>query len=399
MAKGSISPNKLYQRRSGKIWYFKFTNSAGKRVQKSTGITDKKKAEEFQKKFLEQVGRNKPTYAKPWTFREIVSQYKNIETNPRYIESKITQKNYSKEHAKDVAVKAKLLTEITDKHLPGLMDEYVSDLNRRDIRNIAAAIVKERGNCRTAQQIFINCKTFLKQAVADDLIIASPGEGISNIGYKEIPTIAIHEELLSWMITKKDLFPSIEFWAYMTVLATSGMRRGEAMAISKSRIHGSLLTIDQQIKSNSQSISKPKGGFVRTIPLSKIALNALKEIEQEDGEFYFPLSRNWVADQLGKLKAALKAADPQNKPTWDKLTPHVLRRSVNTNLLLHGASESLVAEYMSWRHQRQDVDTMIPMQRRYFKIKSTNLQPIADMIDVIYSLETKKAKEFILNEA
>ena len=278
------------------------------------------------------MGRNRPIYAKPYTFREVVSQYEKIETNPRYIESKITQKNYSTEHARDVGVKAKLLTEIVDKYLPGVMDDYVSDLTRRDVKDIAAVIVKERGNCRTAQQLFINCKTFLKQAVADDMILSSPGEGISNIGYNEVPTISIHEELITWMINKRELFPSTDFWAFITIAATTGMRRGEVVAISKSRLHGNLLTIDQQIKSNSQSISKPKGGFVRTIPLSKITMAALKEIEPTDGEFYFPLSRNWVVDQLGKLKAALKAVDTKNMDIWSKLTPHVLRRSANTNL-------------------------------------------------------------------
>ncbi len=399
VAKGSISPGKLYQRRTSLIWCFKYTDSSGKRSQKSTGTTDKKRAEEFQRTFLEQMGRNRPIYAKPYTFREVVSQYLKVETNPRYIESKVTQKNYSDSHAKDVGVKAKMLTEIVDKHIPGLMDEYISNITRRDVKNIAAAIVTEIGNCRTAQQIFINCKTFFKQAVADDMILASPGEGISNIGYKEVPTIAIHEELITWMINERRLFPSTEFWAFITVAATTGMRRGEVAAIAKSRLHGNLLTIDRQIKSNSLSISKPKGGFVRTIPLSKIAMEALSEIDPKDGEFYFPLSRNWIVEQLGKLKAALKAVDQENLAVWSKLTPHVLRRSVNTNLLIYGASQHLVAEYMSWKHQNQNIDTMIPMQRRYFKIKSTNLQPIADMIDVIYSLETKKAKVFDLNNA
>jgi integrase len=232
--------------------------------------------------------------------------------------------------------------------------------------------------------------------VADDIILVSPASGIPNIGYKEKTLNAIHEEHLAWMIQQKHLFPSVEFWAYITVVATTGMRRGEAIAISTERLTGNLYTIDQQIKSNSQYISAPKGGFSRTIPLPQIAINALKEIQPTDGPYYFPLSRNWVTSQLGLLKAALKAADPEHRSIWLSMTPHTLRRSLNTNLLVHGASDHLVAEYMSWRHQNQNNDSVLVMQRRYLKLATNDLQQIADMIDTIYTYKEKEKKEEII---
>ena len=384
-SKGSVSPSKLYPRGKGKIWYFKITDSSGKRVQRSTGTSDKKLAEEFQRKYLEQVGRNRPLYAEALTFRQVVDQYTKIETNPRYQDAQVSQTNYTDEHAHNVARMAKYLKQIADKRLPGLMDAYVSDLTKRDIKDLAAAIVAERGNTRTAQQIFSNCKTFLKQAVADDTILVSPASGIPNIGYTEKKLIAIDEEMLAWMINQRQLFPSSEFWAYVTVVAVTGMRRGEAIAMSRDRLTGNLYTIDQQIKANSQYISKPKGGLSRTIPLPRIALAALEEIPPADGPFYFPLSRNWVTSQFGLLKAAIKAADPANRSIWSVMTLHTMRRSLNTNLLVHGMSDHLVAEYMSWKHQSQNQDASIIMQRRYLKLNESKLQPVADMIDRLYA--------------
>jgi integrase len=243
--------------------------------------------------------------------------------------------------------------------------------------------------------VFALCKTILKQAVADDLILTSPGEGIPNIGYTEKKLIAIDEELLAWMINQRQLFPSSEFWAYVTVVAVTGMRRGEAIAMSRDRMVGNLYTIDQQIKANSQYISKPKGGFLRTIPLPRIALDALNEIPPADGPFYFPLSRNWVTSQFALLKAALKAADPEHRSIWSVMTLHTLRRSLNTNLLVQGMSAPLVAEYMSWKHQRQDRDSSIIMQRRYLKLNESKLQPVADMIDQLYAYTGKEQERVI----
>jgi integrase len=383
--KGSVTPGVLYPRGKAGIWYFKATDQGGKRIQRSTGTSDRKEAEEFQKRWVEQHGRNRPIYAKPLTFREVVVPYQDPATNPRYRDAKIQESNYTDEHAANFARHAKKLEEILDKRLPGLMDEQVSDITKRDMKDVAAAIVAERGKCRTSQQVFAVCKTILRQAVSDDLILTSPGAGIPNIGYTEKKLIAIDEEMLAWMINQRQLFPSLEFWAYVTVVAVTGMRRGEAIAMSRDRLTGNLYTIDQQIKANSQYISKPKGGLSRTIPLPRIALAALEEIPPTDGPFYFPLSRNWVTSQFGLLKAALKAADPANRSIWSVMTLHTLRRSLNTNLLVHGMSDHLVAEYMSWKHQSQNQDASIIMQRRYLKLNESKLQPVADMIDRLYA--------------
>jgi hypothetical protein len=51
--KGSLGATKLYRRDGGSAWYFKYTDTGGKRCQRSTGMTDKRDALRFQKKFLE----------------------------------------------------------------------------------------------------------------------------------------------------------------------------------------------------------------------------------------------------------------------------------------------------------------------------------------------------------
>ena len=385
--KGSLGLTKLYQRNGGKVWYFKYTDTGGRRCQRSTGLTDKREALRFQKKFLELSGRNRSVYATNKSFRDVAMMYLDPETNPRRAEALVAEHHYSEQHALNVARYAGYLIKICDKSLPGILDKPIAELTRVDVKGISAAIVAERGKCRTAQHIFQACKTILKQAAADDLMLISPGSGIPNIGYKEKSMVSIHEGDIAWMLGKKELFPSLHYWVYVTVLATTGMRRGEAIAISTSRIIDGLLTIDRQVMANSQVLSEPKWGLVRTITLAKVTLDALAQIQPDENGFYFPLTRNWVTNQLSLLKASLKAADPERATMWGKLTPHVLRRSLNTNLLLHGAPALLVAEYLSWHHQVQTLDPIEPMQRRYFEAVSTDLQPVADAIDRLFGYE------------
>jgi integrase len=388
--KGSLSVTKLYKRNGGDVWYFKYTDTGGKRCQRSTGCTDRREALRFQKRFLELSGRNRAVFAANKSFRDVARLYLDPQTNPRMKEALIAEHRYSMEHALNVARYTRYMISVCDEHLPGILDKPIAELTKLDVKAISAAISAVYGKCRTAQHVFSACKMILNQAATDDLMLVSPGTNIPNIGYKEKTMTSIHEQDIAWMLGRQDLFPSLHYWVYITVLATTGMRRGEAIAVSTGRIIGGMLTIDQQIKANSQDISDPKWGLVRTIPLAKITLDALARVQPDEKGFYFPLTRNWVTSQLGLLKASLKAADPGRAAIWGKLTPHVLRRSLNTNLLLNNGSLALlVAEYLSWHHQNQALDPIEPMQRRYFEAVSTDLRPVADAIDKLFGFQVK----------
>ncbi len=68
---------------------------------------------------------------------------------------------------------------------------------------------------------------------------------------------------------------------------------------------------------------------------------------------------------------------------WQKITPHMLRHSLNTMLRVAGLPDVLVAEYMSWEHQVNAV------QQGYTHIYSTNLRPVAKKIDVLLGYDAK----------
>ena len=168
------------------------------------------------------------------------------------------------------------------------------------------------------------------------------------------------------------------------------MRKSEAMAIDSKSIYNGTLMINQQVSPHVNHLVAPKCGIIRSVPLSRITQAALSEIRPDKQGRYFPnYTYNCITTDLMKLRVALATEDKENAVIWKSLTPHMLRHSANTNLLVAGASPVLVAEYLAWKHQE-----LVDMQRRYTHMVAMNLKPVADKIDELY--EYKDAKKNIL---
>ena len=374
---GSLNVGKLYKR--GAIWYFRITDNNGKRIQKSTGKTLKREAQEYASEYLHMAdNRDKEQRNKP-TLKEELTLYLDPSTNPRYKQAQIQEVFYSLGYAKQVARLAKLVVTVTEKRLPVLIDVPVDQITRRDMKDIQIAIVEERGHTRTAQHMFSTLKTIFSHLMEDSLIPLSPAAGIPEIRYVKKVPIAIEPDLIAWMLSKPEIFPSPQFHSYITVLATTGMRRCEALAIDTDHIHEGTLLIDQQVSPHYDHVVPPKWGIIRSIPLPSLAQKALAAQSPDRQGRLFSLSITDVAGEMVKLKAALKAVDQENKDVWAKLTPHILRHSANTNLLVSGANPVLVAEYLAWKHQE-----LMDMQRLYTHVIAMRLVSVADMLDELY---------------
>ena len=374
----SLNVGKLYKR--GAVWYFRITGDNGKRIQKSTGKTKKGEALEYAQEYLLNLGKGDVPYMHCPTLKEELTLYLEPTTNPRYRQAQLHGAFYSLGHARQVARLMDLMMKAMEKNAPGILDKPVDQITRRDMKDIQIACVESHGHTRTAQHMFSTLKTVFSHLREDGIIAQSPSAGIPEIGYEKKVPIAIEPELIAWMLTRADLFPSTQFYNYITVLATTGMRRSEALAIDTQHLHEGILLIDQQVSPHTDKMVKPKWGIVRAIPLPSLARQALAAQKPYNNGLLFDLSINDVASAMIKLKAALKAVDQDNKDVWDKLTPHILRHSVNTNLLVSGANPVLVAEYLAWKHQE-----LVDMQRRYTHMVAMNLKPVADMIDKLYT--------------
>jgi integrase len=378
--RGTIVVTTVYRRKGGKSYYFKYTDLDGKRHQLSTGKANKRDATLYAQAFVDRLAEGNRT--ERMTLSELISLYEDPATNPRRKDALVNGGNYTIRYALMVARYAKVL------HLLLSSSPYISmqlsSLTKRDIKDIASIIVEKHGRRRKSQMIYSVLKVALSQAESDGIMVSSPAMRLPNIRYTENKRQAIPPEMVQYLLSHPELFPSPEYHAFITVVATTGMRRGEALAIHEDKLHDGVLTIDSQFTTGAMTEPvPPKWCVTRIIPLPSLALAALDTLTRKDG-YYFPHYDRWTDINMGKLKAALKAADPKRADKWAKLGHHVLRHSANTNLLVSGALPVLVAEYLAWKHQE-----LMDMQRRYTSMVAMNLKPIADKLDEIYTPSEK----------
>ena len=62
-------------------------------------------------------------------------------------------------------------------------------------------------------------------------------------------------------------------------------------------------------------------------------------------------------------------------------TAHILRHSLNTNLLANDVSPVMTAYYLAWQHQ-----ALIDMQQRYTHLQAMKLKSVADNIDIMFPI-------------
>jgi len=356
----------------GNKYYFQYTDRTGKRRQKSTGTPDKKLALEIAQVFVKRLALG---YDDSQTLGSMLEQFSDKKTNPRYLQAQITKESYSELYAERVGYRAKHLLKIFPASLLGRSLSYFT---RPDMRDICLLILNQRGRTRAAQQDFQLVKAIFRQAVDDGYIPYSPATKMSDIKYEEEKKEAIPAENIAWLLSHPEFFPKPISYDFFFVLATTGMRRGEVLGIKGTKIFNGVLTIDQQYTVKGK-FAEPKMGVVRVIPLAKITREVLENRKPDKIGRLFPLSHSMVGNLFTAIRMAAMANDPINADMWSKLNPHLLRHSLNTNLLVDGQKPINVAEYLAWHHQE-----LLTMQQRYTHLVAMNLKSIADAVDRLY---------------
>jgi site-specific recombinase XerD len=309
---------------------------------------------------------------------DMIAKFSNKATNPRYLQAQISETPYSELYAERVAYRAKTLAKLLRQYvaLP------VASFSRPDVRDICMLILKSRGKCRSAQADFQLVKVIFSQAVEDGLMPHSPADGMADIAYKEKPKCAIPAENLLWLISHREFFPSQDAYDFFVVAATTGMRRGEILGITKDKLFKGTLTIDQQWTVRGE-FTPPKWGIVRVIPLAQITQEIIdRRIPGKDGRI-FTMSQSMVGNLFTAIRLSAMANDKDDPELWSSLNPHLLRHSINTNLLVAGVSPLSVAEYLAWHHQE-----LLSMQQRYTHLVAMNLKAVSDEVDKMFKINT-----------
>ncbi len=376
--------NPLWKRNDCGGWFYTLYHPVtGRRIRKSTGTDDYDEARRiYQRAFSDMIAGTEPL-----TLISLIRLYQNTETNPRYRAALTEGTSYGKAYAEGVAGRAKHLEALLGIHTPKIIRKDIRDVTKGDIRLIRQAIIDARGQTRSSQQMFSELKTMLRQASEDGIIDFSPAQTLKNITYKEKERMSFTPDIIRNVLLMKDSYPDKEEWWFFAVIATTGMRMSEALALSDGQIYKGTLTINRAIKTNNpDDIGLPKCNLIRIIPLSELTLSVLSEMETDESGRYFHHSRAWGTRTFRRIREAACSAFPSSSDEYKAMTSHTLRHSLNTNLLVSGISPLLAAEYLSWNHQM-----ILDMQERYTHIYAESLRPVADKIDELYRIPATAA--------
>ena len=368
--------------KQGNNYYFKITIN---KVRKTypTGMTTLEEAEKYVKKFMLELDEyNVPDVSSRPTLQNVITQYQSEHTNPKYQEVQSTQGNYTSGRAKSVARAAKYMLETLPKPL---LKKKISVLTRQDCIQVRDSIHRAYGSTAKANETWKAFKTMLTYASEKGLTPGqSPAYGLSDIKYKKKIKHAVAIEDIMEILKHGELFFNEYERLFFLTIATTGMRKSEALALNAEQFRVSkgipILTINRAAKSyEGFKVSEPKWGVVRTIPLPQILWRELHVYVEKGGDIFASLPVNSINDMYDRIKAIAPTFDDMETPEYvAELTSHVLRHSLNSALLIEGVSEYLVAEYFAWRHQTRTV------QEGYTHVYARNLLPVAEGIDRLF---------------
>jgi len=230
---------------------------------------------------------------------------------------------------------------------------------------------------RTINRTFAALSSVYSEALYRGELKYNPFPGIGNIKYKpKIKEILTPEELKSFF--KREFFPSETAFKVFSLAAYTGLRMSELLALHWDQYSDGTLSIDRAWKTEHE-LGSPKWGKSRSYPLSELAISCLPEktdslIFHRNG---IRLGSTWW---IKNFRAALSNAEIKKD-----ISPHCLRHSLNSNLLLAGVSPFLIQHYLGWSKD----SSLTKVQEDYTHVKAEHLHPVADMIDSLYSVSER----------
>jgi integrase len=358
-----------------------FTDLDGIRKQRGTGCKRKIDANRVIRDFIDKINDGCDMDV---TLGEELSLYRSVDTNPKYQQALISDIHYSERHAYNQEHVADKLFEVLRR--TRYMATPLVDITRADLKFIATLIVKKHGSTSLSRKEYKLLKSIMNTAAEDGLIPSSPAYKLPDIRYDKKRRHSLPAEEISAVMARPDIFYSRTVWRLFVLLATTGMRRGEAVALTREQIKDGNIVIDRALANYRGDVGLPKWGKKRTIPMAAITQRILEEqmaensfgpiFRQENGK---PINEKWVEFHFNNFREKAAEICKENQECWENLTPHILRHSLNTNLRVSGVPDFLICEYLSWKSQGVNA-----VQEGYSHAKAAQLRPVADMIDRLY---------------
>lgn len=334
----------------GQYYYF-MTHRNGRRTTKSTGCTSKTEARKYIDQFMS--GGVTPEYFDS-TLRDYADRFfiwdECLHTQRLLSEGKSIGKRHV-EQMRSMLERFVFTDTISSGRLRDVTRGAVLDFRSR-IYSLTKTPANMDGHPNTANKAVRALKIVLSEAHYRGDIPVNPGAGVGPIKYDGKTRAALSVVQLREIL---DLSMSTKDRAFVSLLVGTGMRAGEVRALTWGKITDDFRTIEISAafkeKRTDGEVGPCKWGGNRTVSAPRFLRDALRDWYRETkypdsyvlrGQGGLPIGATWVKKHFDKLMGQWS-----NRPDYT-VTPHYLRHSVNTQLLIAGVSPLSVAHCLGW---------------------------------------------------
>lgn len=359
-------------KRNNGYWYYWFYKN-GKRIFKSTGQKTKSKALEI---ILERIALNnlanekEPIYNKDsLTFGEFAQPFWHKETCPIYLDkiqrggkygiSTLRQNLYHTNKFILPKFAQKRLIDIT----PIAISEWLRNLpNKYNISN------------KTANETFNTLSQMLDVATLQGLIAANPTKSVKRLVQTQKQRGCFTLEQIQALF--KSSWSNKFYKVACMVSATTGMRIGEILALSKDQIKDGYIVVNQSY-SKYDGFKSTKSGKPRIVPITERIKKELYSLPSLSNSLFFAMTQRdkpLNADTLNKaLQQQLQAIGIDYKK--ENLSFHSFRHFFNTRLVANSVNVEHIRAVIGHESER--------MTENYLHLTAKDLKEIKDIQESI----------------
>jgi len=371
---GRLTKDVCYRKR-GSVWYYKLKGEANFT---STGLTAKTKAESYVNGLLRNNGFQKVSND---IFENYAGRFFVWGSCPHAARLLEEGKSITKRY---VAIqRTNLETHVLKSNMQKMR---LLDIRRSHILDFRTSLIKKKLAQGTVNKIMSVLRVIFNEAVYRQDIVANPMNGVGDIKDDAKPTgIFTIDELQKLFPTdyRKIWNGGLDYTCFF-LAATTGMRRGEILALKWKHIHfdKDFISVEEAWKDR-DTTGTPKWDHLRTVPMAKILSEQLKRYREEawnktpddlvfcniDGS---RLGETWWKKRFDK---ALERAGISIEGR--RLRPHSFRHTLNTFLRASGENPDKIRETLGWNSEA--------VQNRYTHWEPAHLQGQGDVIDAMWA--------------